>query len=169
MKRLTEAAERTLGWITGLMLFAMMWLTFFDVSGRYLFNAPIQGAFEITQLLLAILVFTALPIVSGREQHVSISLVEQAFKGRVKKIQRVVVSLICMAGVGYMSLMIWRLGDRLARYGDYTAYLKLELAPFAYLMATLGGLSSAILLYLAVRYLATPSDRLPRGPSGGAL
>lgn len=169
MKRLTAAAERALGWVTGLTLFAMMALTFVDVGGRYLLDAPIPGAFEITQLLLAVIVFTALPIVTGREQHVSISLVEQTFTGAVKKAQCVLVSLTGAVAIGYLALMLWRQGERLARYGDYTAYLKLPLAPFAFLMAVLCGVSAAILLWLALGYLRTPAGRFERGPTGGTL
>jgi TRAP-type C4-dicarboxylate transport system permease small subunit len=169
MERLTEASERALGWVTGLVLLAMMALTFVDVGGRYLFNAPIPGAFEITQLLLAVMVFTALPIVTGREQHVSISLVEQTLTGAVKKVQCVLVCLIGAVCVGYLSLMLWRQGERLARYGDYTAYLKLPLAPYAFLMAVLCGVSGAILLWLALRYLRTPAGKFERGPAGGTL
>jgi TRAP-type C4-dicarboxylate transport system permease small subunit len=169
MSRFTEAAERALGWVTGLMLFAMMAMTFVDVCGRYLFNAPIPGAFEITQLLLAVIVFTALPIVTGREQHVSISLVEHALSGAAKKVQCVLVCLIGAVGIGYLSLILWRQGERLARYGDYTAYLKLPLAPYAFLMAVLCGVSCAILLWLALRYLSTPAGKFERGPTAGTL
>ena len=167
MTRFTEIAERALGWITGLTLFTMMCLTFFDVTGRYLFNAPIPGAFEITQLLMAVVVFTALPIVTGRETHVSISLVEQALKGTAKKVQTVLVCLAGAAGVGYMGLMLWREGDRLFEYGDYTAYLHWQLWPFAYLMAILSGISGLILLWLVFRYLMTPADEIKSGPEGG--
>jgi TRAP-type C4-dicarboxylate transport system permease small subunit len=169
MTRLTETAERALGWVTGLVLFAMMALTFVDVCARYLFNAPIPGAFEITQLLLAVIVFTALPIVTGREQHVSISLVEQVLNGTAKKVQCVLVSLIGAAGLGYLAWMLWRQGGRLARYGDYTAHLKLPLAPYAFLMAVLCGVSAAILLWLALTYLRRPARDFERGATGGTL
>jgi hypothetical protein len=65
--------------------------------------------------------------------------------------------------------MLWQQGERLARYGDYTAYLKLQLAPYAFLMAVFCGVSSAILLWLALRYLRTPAERFERGPAGGTL
>ncbi len=41
-------------------LFAMMGLTVVDVVGRYAFNSPILGAFEITSFLVAILVYSFL-------------------------------------------------------------------------------------------------------------
>jgi TRAP-type C4-dicarboxylate transport system permease small subunit len=110
--------------------------------------------------------FTALPVVTGREQHVSISLVEQALGGAVKKLQCVLVCLISAVAAGYFALMLWRQGERLARYGDYTAYLKLPLAPYAFLMAALCGVSAAILLWLVLSYLRTPAEKFERGPGG---
>ena len=49
--------------ITAILLFSMMILTFIDVIGRYLFNAPVYGAAEIIQILLIGVIFSAMPIV----------------------------------------------------------------------------------------------------------
>ena len=46
------------------ILFAMMVLTTVDVVARYVFNRPLRGAFEITELLLVVLIFAGLPLVS---------------------------------------------------------------------------------------------------------
>ena len=43
--------------IMAVFLFVMMVLTAADVIGRYVFNAPISGAFEIVQYLMALVVF----------------------------------------------------------------------------------------------------------------
>ena len=44
------------------MLFAMMALTFVDVIGRYVVNSPLLGAYELTEVLLALVVFGAVPL-----------------------------------------------------------------------------------------------------------
>lgn len=69
-----QAARRGLeaiaaGLVTGLIL-----VTCTDVIGRYLFNAPLRGAFEMTQILLSALVFVALPLVTSRGGHVEVDL-----------------------------------------------------------------------------------------------
>lgn len=46
MTRVGLKATRGLEWLSGALLFTMMALTFCDVVGRYVFNAPIFGAAE---------------------------------------------------------------------------------------------------------------------------
>lgn len=55
--------------VTGLVL-----VTCFDVVGRYLFNSPLGGAFELTQVLLGALVFAALPLTTAVGGHVEVDL-----------------------------------------------------------------------------------------------
>ena len=43
----------------------MMIMTFFDVVLRSTVNTPIEAATELTRILMAIVVFSALPVVSG--------------------------------------------------------------------------------------------------------
>lgn len=57
------------GLVTGLIL-----VTCFDVVGRYLFNNPLTGAYEITQVLLGALVFVAMPLTTGKGGHVEVDL-----------------------------------------------------------------------------------------------
>ena len=52
--------DRVLGAAAALVLFCLMSLTTVDVIGRYFFNRPLRGAFEITELLLLTLIFAAI-------------------------------------------------------------------------------------------------------------
>ncbi|MDO5369539.1 TRAP transporter small permease subunit, partial [Paracoccus sp. (in: a-proteobacteria)] len=52
----------------------MVVVTCIDVVGRYLFNRPFGGAFEITQMSLAALVFVALPLTTRARAHVEVDL-----------------------------------------------------------------------------------------------
>ena len=65
---------RLLRGITALFLFAMMAVTFADVVGRYLFSAPIYGAAEIIQVMLAITIFSAMGLVSHNDQHIAVDV-----------------------------------------------------------------------------------------------
>ncbi len=57
-------ARLVLATICGAMLLAMMGLTVADVLGRYLLGAPITGATELTEMMLAAVIFLGLPAVS---------------------------------------------------------------------------------------------------------
>ena len=67
-----RAALAVLG---GVLLMALMGMTVTDVIGRYLFNAPLRGATELTELLLAAVVFLGLPAVALADEHVTVDLV----------------------------------------------------------------------------------------------
>ena len=49
-------------------------VTVIDVIGRYFFDAPLPGAFELTQILLADLVLAALPMTTFKDSHVEVDL-----------------------------------------------------------------------------------------------
>ena len=61
-----------------LSLLAMVLLTFADVIGRRFFNAPIYGAHDLTEHLMAIIVFSGLPVASLR----LVAYTQPAFSGR---------------------------------------------------------------------------------------
>lgn len=58
-------------------LAAMMFLTFFDVAGRYIFNKPIIGSYEITEFMMAILVGFALAYCGLKKGHIRVDLILQ--------------------------------------------------------------------------------------------
>ena len=61
-----------LGAISATVLFVMMMITAIDVAGRYLFNKPLAGGFELTEMMLAALIYCGLPLVSKRREHIVI-------------------------------------------------------------------------------------------------
>jgi TRAP-type C4-dicarboxylate transport system permease small subunit len=56
------------------LLSAMVALTFTDVLGRRLFNTPVFGANDITEHLMALIIFSGLPLLTARRGHFSIDL-----------------------------------------------------------------------------------------------
>ena len=51
-----------LGYVAGILLFCLMTLTCIDVIGRYFFNTPVTGGFELTEMMLAALIFFGLSL-----------------------------------------------------------------------------------------------------------
>lgn len=140
-----------LGWFAAAVLMALMLLTCADVAGRYLFNSPVWGAFELTEMMLAALIFAALPLVSLRNEHVTVDLFDPVTPDWVLRIQHVVACLIGFACTAYLAWRLWiRTGNLLAA-GETTAQLKLTMAWLAYGMAVLMAISSLAMLILARR------------------
>ncbi|HEY1226319.1 MAG TPA: TRAP transporter small permease subunit [Ramlibacter sp.] len=65
-----KTLELACGLLAGLALFAIMALTFFDVLGRKFASNSIPGSLELTELLMVVVIFGALPLVSERGEHV---------------------------------------------------------------------------------------------------
>ena len=58
-------------------LSGMVPLTFTDVIGRRLFNTPVFGAHDITEHLMAVIVFSGLPLLTANRAHLSIDLFDR--------------------------------------------------------------------------------------------
>ena len=151
-----KTLEKLLRWSTGLMaamaLFAIMWLTLLDVMGRKFFNNSIPGSLKMTEVLMVIVIFGALPLVSWRSEHVVFDSLDPFIPTWLKGLQMSIVHLICAGVFGFLAQLILMRADRFAEYGDITVYLQLPLAPVAWVMAGLLAITAAVhLLFVFVR------------------
>jgi len=77
-----------------------------NIFGRYFFNLPIAGAFEITELILSIMVFLSLAYTQISKGHVRIDFfVSRLSRQRQKHVERVTY-LLCFILVG---ILTWQL------------------------------------------------------------
>ena len=70
-------ADALLGLAASAILLAMMLLTVVDVVARYVFSRPVRGAFEITELMLVVLIFAGLPLVSFSDEHAVMDFIDR--------------------------------------------------------------------------------------------
>jgi TRAP-type C4-dicarboxylate transport system permease small subunit len=148
--------------VAAAVLFAMMLVVTADVSGRYLFNLPLPAGYEMIQLMMGVLVFAALPLVSRRNEHITVGLLDHLFVGRAHRARLTFVHLCSAVVLGFLG---WRLAAhtfRLAARGDATAVLQLPLAPVGWFAVALTAVSTAALLALAWRVAAGRADAAAR-------
>ena len=98
------------------LLLALMAVTGIDVIGRYVLNAPLSGAFEMTELLLGALVFMALPLVSRHGAHVEVDLLASTLSRAVNRVLGLAASLVSAAVLCWFawtlaSLMLTQIHD----------------------------------------------------------
>ena len=156
MKSLGSRLELTLGAVSATVLFLMMMVTAVDVIGRYLFNRPLSGGFELTEMMLAALIYCGLPLVSKRREHIVIDTFDAFMSRGVKRFFDVFADVVCfltLSGIGYL---IFRRAARVAEYGDTTSVLKLPLAPVAYLMGVM--IVTAALIHLTLIFVPHRDD-----------
>ena len=143
--------EPVLGLIAAAMLLAIMSLTFFDVVGRYLLSQPISGSYELVALGMGILVFAGMPIITLRQEHLTVGLFENAFKGPIKPIVETTIDLIGLAILSLYAWRVWVQAGFIGRTGEIMATTGISIAPFAYFMSAMAGLSALLTLMIIVR------------------
>jgi TRAP-type transport system small permease protein len=143
-------ADALLGVVASAILFAMMGLTVVDVVARYVFSRPLRGAFEITELMLVVLIFAGLPLVSFADEHAVMDFIDRLLGPRA---QRGLERVLQLANAVFMFLLtglMWTKANRIWAYRDATDVLRIVYGPFVYFMAVTLALAGVIHLYKAL-------------------
>jgi TRAP-type C4-dicarboxylate transport system permease small subunit len=145
MKKLLELL---CGLLSGTALFGIMTLTFFDVLGRKFANNSIPGSLELTELMMVMVIFGALPLVSERGEHVEFDSLDPYLPAWLRRAQAFLVHLLCGAVLLGLGWLMWRTGGQFMETQETTAQLKILKAPFIYGMAVLCAATGAVHLFL---------------------
>jgi len=154
---LKKLLELLCGLLSGTALFAIMALTFFDVLGRKFLSNSIPGSLELTELLMVVVIFGALPLVSERGEHVEFDSLDPYLPLWLRKAQALLVHLLCAAVLLGLGWLMWRSGGQFLESGETTAQLKILKAPFLYGMGVLCAVTGIIHLLLIAQ---PPADRV---------
>ena len=147
MRRLTTL----LTGIAGIALFAMMVLTFADVFARKFLPNSIRGAVEVTELLMLVMIYVAMPLVSRAGEHIVFDLLDRVLPAALLRWQQRLSHLLVGLLFGGAGWLVWQRAQRTASLGDITSALEIRLAPFHYLAAAMLVLTALIHLWLAWR------------------
>lgn len=152
--------EKLLRWSTGFMaavaLFTIMWLTLIDVTGRKFFDHSLPGGLELTEILMVIVIFGALPLVSFGGEHVVFDSLDHLIPRWLKRIQNRVIEAVNAFTFGGLAWLMSQRAERFAEYGDTTVYLQFSIAPVAWLMAALLVLTA--LVHLVFVFIPPPEQ-----------
>ena len=112
-------------WLSAITLFILMGMTFSDVLLRSLLNNPIESATELTRLFMAIIVFSALPLVSWQGGHIVVDLLDPIYTRKLARFRDLTIDLICGVALLWPAKRVWDLAERAREYGSVTEYLNL--------------------------------------------
>lgn len=141
--------NRLLCFTAALVMFTMMMVTFVDVVGRS-FGSPVPGGFEITEFLLAALIFLGLPLVTAEGGHIEVDLLDSVIPHWFKSFQNLLIGLVNVGAIGLLSWLMWQFAIRTYKYSDTTAVLEIPYAGLTFLMAiccTLATLALIVMLF----------------------
>ena len=142
--RWKRRADAVLGAAAAAILLAMMLLTVIDVVARYVFSRPVRGAFEVTELMLVVLIFAGLPLVSFSDEHAVMDFVDRLLGRRGQRALQRAVHVVSAAFLFLLTWLMWVKADRIWAYRDATDVLRIVYGPFVYFMAVTLGLAGLI-------------------------
>ena len=155
--RWLERLTRSVALAGGLLLVGVMGMTVVSVLGRYLFNAPVPGDYEITELAIGIAAFAFFPYC-----HISnANIVVELFTGRLPTRWKAALDSVHNITFAIVAgLIAWRLfigGMHKFADGETTMFLGIPIH-WAYFSAVLGAsLLTAVCVLLLFRHLKIPA------------
>jgi TRAP-type C4-dicarboxylate transport system permease small subunit len=148
-----DRALRVLALGGGVVLLGLMGLVAFDVVMRYVLRIPFLGAYEMTELAMALIVFLGLPYCASTGGHVAVDVLGPVLE---RPGFRWVNAILPLAGAALTAVMAWQsvlyaIASR--SRGEATNMLRIDLFPFQLLAAASLALFSAVLLHQAWKAL----------------
>ena len=138
-------------------LFGLMVLTFLDVVLRSTINAPIEAATELVRIAIAIIVFSALPVMSARGQHIAVDLTDGLFNRRgLARLRDGFVDIACGAMLILPAQRVIVLAERSRGYGDQTEYLAIPTYLIGWFIGIMTFITAAVLILKGLMIWAGP-------------
>ena len=144
-----ERVLRVLALGGGVVLLGLMGLVAFDVVMRYVLRIPFLGAYEMTELAMALIVFLGLPYCAATGGHVAVDVLGPVLE---RPALRWLNALLPLAGAVLTGVMAWQSVlyalDSRSR-GEATNMLGIDLFPFQLVGAASMALFSVVLIVQA--------------------
>ncbi len=137
-ERLSALSERVTTWLAragAVGLAIIMALTFCDVVGRYVFNAPIVGTVDVTELMMGLMIYLGVGLTTFSRGHIRVDLVIDRLSRRARAACDVITLGISIAVVTLMCWQLWLKAGVTFEKGDLTQIWEWHIWPFAYVMA----------------------------------
>ena len=130
---------------SGLILIALIGLTFFDVILRYIFSAPIFGARDLLEMGMVVVISLAFPFTWRAGGHIVVDLIPDYGLIVLTIARDLVVRLI---GVVIFTLLAWRAwirSDDAVLFTEATNMIGLPFSPFFIILAAGSALQVVVL------------------------
>ncbi len=142
-----------LAWLSGLIAAGVMTVIFVGVIMRYFFRRPLSGGFELIEVGMGLMVFTALPWLVRQRGNIRVTVLSDRFPPLAARLADLAGQLL---GAGLIALIAWRVwlqGERLASFGEVTMSLRIPKGLIAQGMSVMLALSALAFLICALETL----------------
>ncbi|SEO18188.1 TRAP-type C4-dicarboxylate transport system, small permease component [Salinihabitans flavidus] len=167
MHRLFTLFDRlclALAWLSGLIAAFVMTVTFVGVVMRYLLRKPLMGGFEMIEIGMGLIVFSALPWMVRRGANIRVTVLSDKFPTMLARLADFFSQSVGAILMAFIAWRVWLQGERLLKYNEVTMELRVPKGMIAQGMSVLLAVTALAFLLCAVEVLR----RAGRGePSAG--
>lgn len=145
IKKTVTAITKVATLISIVVIFGTMMLTVSDVFGRFVFNKPIAGTFELTRIALAMIVFPALGVAQLEKENIGITIVYDRLGLMIRKVLDVLIAVVSLF---LFSIVFWQMikhAQRIQASGLITSVLRMPVHPWI-----LAGAAGVLVLVLVL-------------------
>lgn len=135
LERVTDVLVSIAFAFSAAVIVAIMLLTVADVTMRWLFNSPVSGAIELTEMGMVLAVFLGLSYAERRESHISVSVLVDRFPRRARRWTVAATHALTIAVAALITLELVDYAQRLAAASRVTNTLRLDVHIFAFAAA----------------------------------
>ncbi|MEL7117486.1 MAG: TRAP transporter small permease subunit [Pseudomonadota bacterium] len=150
-------------WLAAITLFVLMSMTFADVVLRSTINAPIEAATELTRLFMAIVVFSSLPMVTWKGQHIVVDLMDPLFSRAMARIRDIVIDIACGVLLLWPAKRVFDLAERARGYGDVTEYIGFPQHLIGWFISAFAFLTAIVFILRGLTRIFAPHKLPERG------
>ncbi|MDT8343889.1 MAG: TRAP transporter small permease subunit [Thermohalobaculum sp.] len=141
--------RRAVETLIAVFMIAMVALTFVDVIGRRLVGKPIYGANDITEHLMALVVFSGLPLVTAAAAHLTVDILDKLVMAPWMRWWRILASVLVAVVLGLLAWLFVRQGLTVSAISEVSQALRVPRAPLYFFMAASCALSAMASLVVA--------------------
>jgi TRAP-type transport system small permease protein len=118
-------------------IFILLLLTVGDVIGRFIFNHPIPGTFELTKILFALSVFFSLSVSQYRGENLGITLIYDRCPLRVRGLMDIFSSILSIGTFSTAFVQTIKYAIRMKNANTVTSVLRWPMYPWI-IIASIG-------------------------------
>ena len=153
--------NRVMVYVAAIALFGMMMLTVVDVIGRYFFNSPIRGVYELVGFTLVCAAAWGMGWSQVKKGHIKVDFLLRRFPKKMQSALNILANLVGLVG---FSLLFWRVIVLTQYYlhlkkGNATDTLHIPIAPFVIVLAVGLGIVALDLLFDLVHSIVEAKRR----------
>ena len=146
IERTVFPVARFLDRVTWIVLLVMMTMTMADVLLRKFSNTTIIGAGEMTEMMMAVVVFCSLAQCQVNDGHIKIDLIMSRVSPRVRAVTDCITQFTCCGLFCLVTWGTWRHAMEIKAWEEVSIDLGIPIYPFVF-VATFGNVLLALILF----------------------